>query len=195
MAELLLLSNSRAPGQAFLEHAADAIRSILGDRARILFVPFASGRRAILAGASTGRLFRRGVPPTCRPAPTCHSCSIPRRASTRVHGPVSHNPLLAQRLRTATAAAGYALSGPCSCRRHRCAATRRPGTWRSPPPRWRSGWNRCTARCSTARSTSSSPGPCSMTSPGPTAHRSKASRSDWPRRSSSLRPCSPSTCS
>jgi dipeptidase E len=43
MSELLLLSNSRAPGQAFLEHAADAIRSVLGDRTRILFVPFASG--------------------------------------------------------------------------------------------------------------------------------------------------------
>lgn len=40
--ELLLLSNSRAPGMAFLEHATDAIGSILGDRARILFVPFAS---------------------------------------------------------------------------------------------------------------------------------------------------------
>jgi dipeptidase E len=43
MSELLLLSNSRAPGQAFLEHAADAIRSVLGGRSRILFVPFASG--------------------------------------------------------------------------------------------------------------------------------------------------------
>jgi hypothetical protein len=50
MSELLLLSNSRAPGQAFLEHAADAIRSILG--------------------ASTGRLFRRGVPPANVPAGT-----------------------------------------------------------------------------------------------------------------------------
>ncbi len=49
MAELLLLSNSRAPGQGFLEHAADAIRSILGDRARILFVPFASGDPAAYA--------------------------------------------------------------------------------------------------------------------------------------------------
>ncbi len=49
MAELLLLSNSRAPGQAFLEHAADAIRSILGDRSRILFVPFASGDPAAYA--------------------------------------------------------------------------------------------------------------------------------------------------
>ncbi len=43
MTELLLLSNSRAPGLAFLEHAADAIRAVLGGRSRILFVPFASG--------------------------------------------------------------------------------------------------------------------------------------------------------
>ena len=43
MSELLLLSNSRAPGQAFLEHAAGAIRAVLGGRTRILFVPFASG--------------------------------------------------------------------------------------------------------------------------------------------------------
>jgi dipeptidase E len=49
MSELLLLSNSRAPGQAFLEHAADAIRSILGGRTRILFVPFASGDPAAYA--------------------------------------------------------------------------------------------------------------------------------------------------
>jgi dipeptidase E len=40
--ELLLLSNSRAPGMAFLEHAIGAVGSVLGDRARILFVPFAS---------------------------------------------------------------------------------------------------------------------------------------------------------
>ncbi len=43
MTELLLLSNSRAPGLAVLEHAADVIRAVLGGRARILFVPFASG--------------------------------------------------------------------------------------------------------------------------------------------------------
>jgi peptidase E len=112
VSELLLLSNSRAPGQAFLEHAAAAIRSVLGGRTQILFVPFASGdpaayadlmrkalaslgigvrieendvpvlalregawlgvsgRQAILAGASTGRLFRRGVPPAIVPAGT-----------------------------------------------------------------------------------------------------------------------------
>ena len=42
MTELLLLSNSRAPGMTFLEHATDAIRDALGDRTRVLFVPFAS---------------------------------------------------------------------------------------------------------------------------------------------------------
>jgi dipeptidase E len=42
LTELLLLSNSRAPGMAFLEHATDAIRPALGDRTRVLFVPFAS---------------------------------------------------------------------------------------------------------------------------------------------------------
>ena len=61
MAELLLLSNSRAPGQAFLEHAADAIRSILGDRARILFVPFASGDPAAYAGLMRKALGSLGI--------------------------------------------------------------------------------------------------------------------------------------
>ena len=42
MRELLLLSNSTAPGMGFLEHAAEAIRVMVGDRGRLLFVPFAS---------------------------------------------------------------------------------------------------------------------------------------------------------
>jgi dipeptidase E len=42
MAELLLLSNSTAPGMGFLEHATEAIRQVLGGRANVLFVPFAS---------------------------------------------------------------------------------------------------------------------------------------------------------
>ncbi len=42
MRELLLLSNSTAPGMRFLEHAAEAIRVMVGDRDRLLFVPFAS---------------------------------------------------------------------------------------------------------------------------------------------------------
>jgi dipeptidase E len=41
MPDLLLLSNSRAPGMRFLEHATGAIRSVLGERASLLFVPFA----------------------------------------------------------------------------------------------------------------------------------------------------------
>jgi len=42
MAELLLLSNSKAPGMGFLEHAIEAIEQVLGGRASVLFVPFAS---------------------------------------------------------------------------------------------------------------------------------------------------------
>jgi len=40
--ELLLLSNSTAPGMGFLEHAIAAIRAVLDDRASLLFVPYAS---------------------------------------------------------------------------------------------------------------------------------------------------------
>jgi dipeptidase E len=40
--ELLLLSNSTAPGMGFLEHATEAIRAVLGNRGSLLFVPFAS---------------------------------------------------------------------------------------------------------------------------------------------------------
>ena len=42
MGELLLLSNSTAPGMGFLEHAIAAIRAVLDDRASLLFVPYAS---------------------------------------------------------------------------------------------------------------------------------------------------------
>jgi dipeptidase E len=42
VAELLLLSNSTAPGMGFLEHATGAIKAVLGDRDSLLFVPFAS---------------------------------------------------------------------------------------------------------------------------------------------------------
>jgi dipeptidase E len=40
--ELLLLSNSTAPGFGFLEHATGAIQAVLGDRGSLLFVPYAS---------------------------------------------------------------------------------------------------------------------------------------------------------
>ncbi len=41
MMRLLLLSNSTTYGRGYLEHAHDAIRSLLGEVRRILFVPFA----------------------------------------------------------------------------------------------------------------------------------------------------------
>jgi len=73
--ELLLLSNSTAPGRGFLEHATEAIRAVLGDRGSLLLGPFASsdlregawlqvsGPRAHLSGRNTGRLFRRHTEP------------------------------------------------------------------------------------------------------------------------------------
>jgi dipeptidase E len=70
--ELLLLSNSTAPGMRFLEHAIPAIRAMLGDRARLLFVPFASSdpdaytsvmRQALApAGIEVTSLHRAGDP-------------------------------------------------------------------------------------------------------------------------------------
>ena len=58
---------------AFLEHATDAIRSVLGDRTRILFIPFASGdpgAYAELVRRALAGLFRRDVPPANVPAGT-----------------------------------------------------------------------------------------------------------------------------
>jgi dipeptidase E len=43
MTELLLLSNSSAPGGEFLAHALDLIAEIVPPRSRLLFVPYASG--------------------------------------------------------------------------------------------------------------------------------------------------------
>ncbi len=43
MAELLLLSNSTAPGRGFLEHALGAITEVMHGRRRLLFVALASG--------------------------------------------------------------------------------------------------------------------------------------------------------
>src|SRR4051812_7193384 len=43
MTELLLLSNSTAPGGTFLAHALDLIAEMVPPRSRLLFVPYASG--------------------------------------------------------------------------------------------------------------------------------------------------------
>jgi dipeptidase E len=43
LAELLLLSNSTAPGRGFLEHALEVIEDTLQDRRRVLFIALASG--------------------------------------------------------------------------------------------------------------------------------------------------------
>jgi len=43
MTNALLLSNGRAPGGKYFEHALDTIADVLGGRTRMLFVPYASG--------------------------------------------------------------------------------------------------------------------------------------------------------
>ena len=61
MAELLLLSNSTAPGMGFLEHAGEAIDAVLGGRRSVLFVPFASGDPDRYAGVVRAALGRAGI--------------------------------------------------------------------------------------------------------------------------------------
>jgi dipeptidase E len=61
VAELLLLSNSTAPGMGFLEHAIEAIRDMLDGRASILFVPFASSSPDAYAAAIGDALAGVGV--------------------------------------------------------------------------------------------------------------------------------------
>jgi dipeptidase E len=59
--ELLLLSNSTAPGMGFLEHAIEAIQDVLGGRASVLFVPFASSHPGTYAAVMRDALARIGV--------------------------------------------------------------------------------------------------------------------------------------
>src|SRR5690242_18300709 len=77
MTELLLLSNSRAPGQAFLEHAAGAIRSVLGGRTQIVFVPFASGDPGAYADLMRKALASLGIGVR---VDSLHEASDPARA-------------------------------------------------------------------------------------------------------------------
>jgi dipeptidase E len=61
VAELLLLSNSTAPGMGFLEHATEAIKAVLGDRGSLLFVPFASSDPDTYTGVMRQVLARAGI--------------------------------------------------------------------------------------------------------------------------------------
>jgi dipeptidase E len=59
--DLLLLSNSRAPGRGFLKHATDAIKNVLGGRASVLFVPFAGSDPDAYTATVREALARIGV--------------------------------------------------------------------------------------------------------------------------------------
>src|SRR5689334_11038896 len=60
MARLLLLSNSTNHGERYLAHAAEEMLSLLGDRQRILFVPFALADRAGYAAKFRTRMEELG---------------------------------------------------------------------------------------------------------------------------------------
>ncbi|MEO8197145.1 MAG: dipeptidase PepE [Thermoanaerobaculia bacterium] len=60
MARLLLLSNSTNHGERYLAHAADEMLSLLGDRRRVLFVPFALHDRAAYTAKFRARLEELG---------------------------------------------------------------------------------------------------------------------------------------
>ena len=77
MGELLLLSNSTAPGMGFLEHAVPAIRTVLGDRGSLLFVPSASSD----PDAYTG-VMRRVLAPAGIEVTSLHQASNPIAAVT-----------------------------------------------------------------------------------------------------------------
>jgi dipeptidase E len=61
VADLLLLSNSTAPGMGFLEHATEAIKAVLGDRGSLLFVPFASSNPDTYTSVMRQVLARVGI--------------------------------------------------------------------------------------------------------------------------------------
>jgi dipeptidase E len=59
--ELLLLSNSTAPGMGFLEHATEAIRAVLSGRRSLLFVPFATSDPDAYTSVMRRALARVGI--------------------------------------------------------------------------------------------------------------------------------------
>jgi dipeptidase E len=59
--ELLLLSNSTAPGMGFLEHATEAIRAVLSGRRSLLFVPFATSDPDAYTSVMRQALARVGI--------------------------------------------------------------------------------------------------------------------------------------
>jgi dipeptidase E len=75
MAEMLLLSNSTAPGCGFLDHALGVIAEALQGRRRVVFVSFASGDPDRYTGLMQDRLAQLGVR-----VDAAHAAADPRRA-------------------------------------------------------------------------------------------------------------------
>lgn len=65
---LLLISNSTMHGGGYLDHCMEAMRELLGERRRIVFVPFALFDREKYAAAAAERLGREGYEVRALPA-------------------------------------------------------------------------------------------------------------------------------
>ncbi len=74
-ARLLLVSNSTLHGHGYLDHAAKAIPAFLGDRRRVLFVPWALKDHAGYAAKASERLAAMGIG-----LDSIHSAADPVRA-------------------------------------------------------------------------------------------------------------------
>lgn len=72
---LLLVSNSTLHGSGYLDHCAEEIRDFLGERERVLFVPFALHELGAYAGRARDRLRQMGYA-----LESLHEAKDPRRA-------------------------------------------------------------------------------------------------------------------
>lgn len=75
MRRLLLISNSTLYGSGYLDHAANEIRDLVGDRTRVVFVPFALHDRKEYAAKAQARFREMGFALT-----SIHDVSNMRRA-------------------------------------------------------------------------------------------------------------------
>jgi len=89
MALLLLLSNSRAPGLEFIEHALDQLEELFGQRARLLFLAHASSEPDRYA-----KIMEEALAPLQTPvvrairAPTWLPSSVPQTRSSSEAAPL-----------------------------------------------------------------------------------------------------------
>ena len=61
MSRLLLISNSTLHGNGYLDHAEAEIRDFIGERVRVVFLPYAFHDRQAYSEQAEGRLRKMGL--------------------------------------------------------------------------------------------------------------------------------------